>query len=83
MQQSRNARPQAANTKKKKCCAEKTSLAGVRFDVPVEDAADKRRDESATELRGGDSLSHAEHEREVAGDALLLQHLKHHVTVFW
>ena len=52
-------------------------LSWVRLNVPVEDAADKGRDESASELGGSDSLCHAEHEREVAGDALLLENLAH------
>ena len=57
-----------------------TCLPGVRFDVPVEDAADKGGDEGASELCGGDGLRHREHEREVAGYALLLQHLRRRVT---
>jgi hypothetical protein len=50
-------------------------LSWVCFDVPVEDAANKWRNESASELGCRDSLGHAEHEREVAGDALLLENL--------
>lgn len=52
-------------------------LSWVRFHVPVEDATDKGRDESAAKLGGGNGLCHAEHEGEVAGYALLLQDLGH------
>ena len=57
-----------------------TCLPGVRFDVPVEDAADERRNECAAKLGGGDGLGHGKHECEVARDTLLLQNLRPNIT---
>jgi hypothetical protein len=50
-------------------------LSWVVLDVPVENAADEGRDERASELGGGNSLGHGEHESEVAGDTFLLKDL--------
>ena len=44
--------------------------------VPVEDAADERRDEGGADRRGGNGLGETEQQRHVAVDALGLQDLR-------